>query len=185
MAKRITSFGHGEGDAVRSLWRWRAGDRHGYGYIDGYGAGKGCIDGYGYGAGDGRGHGDGYEHGHGNGSGRGYMGGYGYGHKGGDGNGYWYGAEYGCIDGHGYRYMDGYEYGCGYEYGYGEISPTQFIGAVGGYPIDLVILFGLVRVGCEILSLNEWKKQWREIAENNNVSISEAEVRLILEKCKI
>jgi hypothetical protein len=171
MAKRITSFGHGDGDP------------HGYGCIDGYGygAGHGCIDGYGYGNGDGRGHGDGRGY-----DGRGYMGGYGYGYKGGSGNGYWYGSGHGCIDGHGYGdgygygYMDGYECGCGYGYGYGEISQTQLIGEVSGYQIDFVILFGLVRVGCKMLS----KEQWREIAENNNTSIDETEVRLILEKCQ-
>jgi hypothetical protein len=148
------------------------GDGHGCGYRDGYGAGHGCIDGYGYGNGDGHGHGDGYEHGHGNGSGRGYMGGYGYGYKDGDGHGCGYGDSYGY----------GAEYGNGC--GYGEISPTQLIGEVSGYPIDFVILFGLVRIGCKMLSLNEWKKQWRAIAENNNISISETEVRLILEKCQ-
>jgi hypothetical protein len=80
--------------------------------------------------------------------------------------------------------MDGYECGCGYGYGYGEISQTQLIGEVSGYQIDFVILFGLVGIGCKMLSLNEWKEQWREIAENNNVSISEAEALIILEKCQ-
>jgi len=131
------------------------GDGHGCGYRDGYGGG--------YGAGDGFGQGNGY----GYRDGFGYIGGYGYGCEGGDGNGRWHEAEHIDVDGYG---------------GLGQY--TNEVAKVGEHSVYWSPIFRFARIGCQTLAVEEWKKQWRAIAENNNISISEAEVRLILEKCQ-
>jgi hypothetical protein len=88
-------------------------------------------------------------YGSGYGDGYGYGSGYGSGYGDGDGYGYGYGSGSGYGDGSGDG--DGYGYGSGYGDGSGEP-----VGACGPYPATLTRAWRLLRIGCEVHTLEEW-----------------------------
>jgi hypothetical protein len=113
----------------------------------------------------------GYGYGYGDGSGYGYGDGYGDGDGSGDGSGYGYGDGYGDGDGS----DDGSGYGYGDGYGDGDL-----IGRVGPHQARVTATpWGpVIRVGCQVRTLAEWRAEWRALAgaEDLNVSETEAEV---------
>ena len=108
------------------------------------------------GSGDGSGSGDGYGYGY-----DGYGSGYGYGYDG-----------YGSGSGYGY---DGY--GSGYGYGSGAT-----LGTVGKYRVLLLTPWQYVRAGCHCHTIQWWRQNWRQVARNETVTITESEVEELL--CK-
>ena len=77
--------------------------------------------------------------------------------------------------GSGYGYGDGSGYGAGYGYGGGEQ-----IASVGGYAVEVVRNFGVVKVGCQVHTIAEWRGSWEEIASSNSVNITQTEVDAML-----
>ena len=106
--------------------------------------------------------------GYGSGYGDGY--GYGYGYGDGDGSGYSYGSGYGS--GYGYGYGDGYGsgYSSGYGYGYGYGAD---VGQCGAYPARLQVTWGVLSIGCEIHTLDEWIEQADEIDSRHGDGIAD------------
>jgi hypothetical protein len=101
--------------------------------------------------------------------------GYGYGYGYGSGSGYGSGDGYG--HGHGYGYGDGYGHGDGDGYGHGEI-----IGKLRVDEIEIIREFGVLRIGCQVRTIADWRKNWREIAEANEVEITANEVAELIKK---
>ena len=104
---------------------------------------------------------------YGDGYGCGYGDGYGYGY--GDGDGYGDGYGYGCGDGYG----DGYGHGDGYE-----------IAKIGSKEV-LLLPTGYAKIGCQTHSIDWWEENWKKVAHENGVEISEKEAMEILEKLKV
>ncbi len=69
----------------------------------------------------------------------------------------------------------GYVSGSGSGYGYGEQ-----IASVGGYAVEVVRKFGLVKVGCQVHTVAEWLGSWEKIASSNSVNITQTEVDAIM-----
>jgi hypothetical protein len=93
-----------------------------------------------------------------------------------NGDGYGCGDGSGCGDGYG----DGYGCGdgCGYGSGSGDGDP---IGEVGGYSVTRAPgPWPVVRVGCEVHTLERWRERWREIADEQNVTITAEQVERLL-----
>lgn len=132
-------------------------------------ASGGCDSGNGYGSGYGRGYG--YGDGHGNGRGGGYGGGYGDGYGGG-------GDSYGYGKGHSgdYGYGDGYRGDDARMDGFSHLHDcaVTVIGRVDGYTVDLIDPFGVVRIGCQAMTIEEWQRDWRELASANHVAVDVA-----------
>ena len=121
--------------------------------------------GSGYGSGYGDGSGDG------SGSGSGYGDGYGYGSGSGDGFGSRSGSGSGCGDGYG----DGSGSGDGY---------GLCIGKVDKFDVEFFNQFNLIKIGCEIHTLDVWISKWQEIVVKNNVTISVNEVDCVIDFLK-
>lgn len=166
-----------------------------------HGSDSGCGYGYGYGCGDGNGSGCGdcceghcgYGHSYNcfeealSGYGCGYSLGYGYG--GGDGFGYGYG--FGCGGGNGENIV----YGCSsrlssrytqlslsgdggsYAHGYGVA-----LGFLSKYIVELIRPWNIIKIGCIVMSIDEWKREWRSIAIENNINVDDSTVESILVK---
>jgi len=109
-------------------------------------SGDGSGDGYGSGSGYGHGYGDGYGHGYGSGDGDGYGHGYGYGHGDWDGDGYGHGNESG----------DGVK-----------------IGKIVNFDIIYLFPFPYLKIGCEIHSVDYWRQNWKSLAKNEGLKISD------------
>jgi hypothetical protein len=120
----------------------------------------------GYGSGSGDGYGNGYGYGDGDGFGYGYGDGYGNGNGNGDG--------YGNGNGNGYGYGYGNGNGNGYGYGDGEV-----VAIVAGDEVKSHGM-GVYSVGCQVHHMDHWRGQWREIAEEHDIEIDEAEAIAVL-----
>ena len=83
--------------------------------------------------------------------------------------GYGYGG--GCGSG------GGYGDGGGYGYGYGLLP-------IAGYEVTTYYPFGVLTVGCETHSVSEWRAQWAEIADANDVLPSDALGEAIEAACR-
>ena len=92
------------------------------------------------------------------------------------GDGYGYGYGYGDGYGPGYGYSDGSGYG------YSDGSGCE-IGTIGEYRVKLLRPWRYVTAGCECHSVEWWRDNWRLVARQENVSISESQVEKLL--CKI
>jgi hypothetical protein len=112
-------------------------------------------DGYGYGSG--YGNGDVYDYGHGCGFGDGY------------GNGY----------GHGSGFGDGY--GDGYGYGDGS-GDGVVLGSVADYAVELLTPWNVIKIGCQIMSIDDWKAKWEKFAHRHNVLADKLVVESLIEK---
>ena len=86
-----------------------------------------------------------------------------------------YGSGYGNGDGFGDGSGDGSGYGSGYGDGYGEQ-----IAIAGGYAVEVVRKFGVVKVGCQVHTIAEWLGSWEKIASSNSVNITQTEVDAIM-----
>ena len=82
------------------------------------------------------------------------------------------------LTGYGYGYGDGYGgggygggYGCGSGGGYGD---GDGLPPIAGYEVTTYQPFGFFTVGCETHSVSEWRAQWAEIADANDVLPSDA-----------
>jgi hypothetical protein len=116
-------------------------------------------------------YGDGY--GYGSGYGDGYSNGDGYGYSSGDGNGNGNGNGFGNGDGYGYG--DGS--GDGYGYGYGVV-----LGSVADYAVELLTPWNVIKIGCQIMSLDDWKTEWEKFAHRHNVLADKLVVESLIEK---
>jgi hypothetical protein len=114
----------------------------------------------------GDGDGSGYGSGYGDGDGSGYGSGYGSGDGYGDGDGSGYGSGYGSGDGYGDGSGDGY---------------GQRLDTVGSHEVVLLSPWPYVRVGCELHSIETWREQWRAVAREHILSISEDEAAKLLD----
>ncbi len=123
--------------------------------------------GYGYGGGFGSGHcvGDGSGNGSADGFGDGFGFGFGFG-CGGSGNGFGHGFGFGCG---GYR--DGYGHGYGVA-----------IGDLGGHAVTVHWHGRVVRVGCQVHTVDWWRQSWRAVAMGEDVTVTQAEVDELLAK---
>jgi hypothetical protein len=128
-----------------------------YGDGDGYGNGygNGDIYGYGYGSGDIYGYGDGDIYGYGDGY----------------GNGYGHGSGFG--DGYG----SGYGYGSGCGYGSGVV-----LGSVADYAVELLTPWNVIKIGCQIMSLDDWKAKWEKFANKHKMIVDKLVVESLIEK---
>ena len=117
----------------------------------------------------------GYAGGYGGGIGRGDGVGYGHGLGGGYGNGCRPGGGYGCDGGYGLGYLSGG--GHGYRRTGGTI-----IGSIGEHTVYAHIPWGVVRSGCEVLSVAEWRERWRELAGWYEIDVDEDVVEVLLER---
>ena len=109
--------------------------------------------------------------GNGSGNGSGYGSGYGYGYGYGSGDG----SGYGCGNG------DGSGYGCGNE------PISTFDVWLNGNLFHVVIwslTFEVVSIGCQTYELCVWERDWRKIAEDSEVYVSEACALELLAKIK-
>lgn len=107
-----------------------------------------------------------------------YGTGYGYGYGYGSGDGYSYGGTYGCsYNGYGYGYSDGY-FDTGDGIVIGEID--EICGVDSCYDVTLLVTFGVVKVGCQVMTIAEWRKQWREVASKEEISVPEAVAHRLL-----
>ncbi len=79
------------------------------------------------------------------------------------GYGYGYGSGYGSGDG------DGSGYGSGYGYG-------QKLARVGEHEVEVIREFGVVKVGCQVHTISEWRRRWKQIASDHEVNVTQAEV---------
>jgi hypothetical protein len=107
------------------------------------------------------------------GDGYGYGSGYGYGYS----NGYGDGDGYG--DGNGYGYGDGY--GSGYGYGDGNGSGVV-LGSVASHAVKLLVPWNVVKIGCQTMSIAEWKSKWRKVANDHEVTVDKLVVESLIEK---
>ena len=80
-------------------------------------------------------------------------------------------------NGYGDGYGDGSGYGDGN--GYGDGDPA---GHIGEYPVCVVRQWRLVRVGCQVHTLDEWRTQWRTIAQTHGIRISSEEAQACLDR---
>jgi len=137
------------------------------GFGSGFGSGFGTGDGTGYGFGDGDGFGFGDSFGDGDNFGYGF----------GDGSGSGFGS------GDGDSFGDSYGYGYGYGCGYGDDSTFfKLTGErVGDFSVEYCEVWGLIKIGCEIHTLEYWRENWRDIADKNNIEITEPEVIQIID----
>ena len=81
----------------------------------------------------------------------------GYGYGDGDGDGY----------GSGYGYGDGYGDGSGYGYGDGRLADC------GGHPVSVARAWGILRIGCECWTLDEWIENAYEIDARHGDGIAQ------------
>lgn len=107
--------------------------------------------------------------------------GYGYGAGAGYGEGYGSGAGAGAGngEGYGYAYADGDGYGYSSGSGYGAGDGTE-IGMVAEHTVASLAPWHYLRIGCQIHSVEWWRQNWRRVAHENNVSVSESQVEDIL-----
>jgi hypothetical protein len=99
--------------------------------------------------------------------------GYGYGYSSGDG--------YGDADGYGYGYVNGSGYGDGYSNGDG-YSSGVVLGSVSGYAVELLSPWNVVKIGCQIMSIDGWKSKWREVANDHEMTVDTSTVESLIEK---
>ena len=116
------------------------------------------------------------------------RGGYGYGY--GDGYGYGYGS--GFDSGYGYGSGFGYDSDSGSGFGSGSGSDSgsgsghddpkewPIVGQVGCYDVHRHPDFDVVAVECHVLTVAEWRDQWEQLAEDNDVSETQARAALAL-----
>ena len=104
------------------------------------------------------------------------------------GDGYGYGSGHGDGDGYGYGYGDGDGYGYGYGdgYGFGFGDRALFLRKIGKVEDNDVCIspWGLVHVGCQSHSIEHWRKNWEEIAEDNDVEIGRDEVLRMIDAAR-
>ena len=93
--------------------------------------------------------------------------GYGYGSGTGYGDGYGYGSGYGSGDGYGYGHGDGYGSGFGHGDGYVVCELDE-------WDVRLMMPWRVVRVGCQVHTIEHWRAHWREIDECEGVAVGEA-----------
>ena len=72
-------------------------------------------------------------------------------------------------------------YGDGSGFGYGD-NHVERIGEVAGRLVLVHRPFPVVSVGCQLMSVSEWQKAWREVANTHSVSVDEAEVEEMIKK---
>jgi hypothetical protein len=111
------------------------------------------------------GSGSGFGFGSGSGSGSGLGSGFGSGY--GFGSGLGFGSGYGSGLGSGYGFGSGLGSGSGFGFGSG-----KKLGAIGEHTVRLLWPWPVVAVGCEVWSINEWCKDWRQIAEDAGIEVS-------------
>lgn len=116
----------------------------------------------------------------------------------GDGQGHGYGDGYGYPGLIGWSYphsqafFGGYGDGCGNGYGStvdgtgggdSEVSglATKRLGTAVFFDVFLLPC-GVAKIGCKTLTINEWRREWRRVANENNLSVSEARVEELLDK---
>lgn len=68
--------------------------------------------------------------------------------------------------------------GSGYGSGYGDGWTSA--GRVGSYDVLTHPVWPVVRVGCQAHTIEDWREHWREIAVENEVSVSATEVDALL-----
>jgi len=142
-----------------------SGDYGGCGSEGGIGTGAS----YGYGEGDSSG--SGYGHGDGDGYGYNYIFGYGAGHGDGAGSGYGHGDGDGSGDG----------------YGYGGDDDGMIVGSVAGHEVMVLITaWGrVVRVGCRVGMLEWWRREWRQVAAEEEAAVSVVAADRLLAACSL
>ena len=109
---------------------------------------------------------------------------YGYAYRGGGGNGY------GDGDGYGDGYGDGD--GCGHGYARAGFRPrdrhhrnARFVGCIASFAVDLFLPFGVVSIGCQFKTIEEWRRDWRHVAADwADLVIDEAEVAELFVKAE-
>lgn len=103
--------------------------------------------------------------------------GYGYGY-GGYGDGYVNGYGTGCCGG-GYGDGDVDGTGCCGDGGYGDgdVDGTGYaIGKIEGFVIRLIKPFGVVVVGCQARTIADWMANWKHVASENGVYVSDSQI---------
>ena len=99
-------------------------------------------------------------------------------------NGYGHGYGYGYGHGYGYGYSDGYGFGHGYGDGYGDGDYGDYgdpLPPCGGHRSYHIAPWGLLRVGCEIHSLDYWIEHAEEIDEEYGDGIADETRALALQ----
>jgi hypothetical protein len=92
---------------------------------------------------------------------------------------YGYGSGYGSGYGDGNGYGDGY--GDGYNNGYG-YSSGVVLGSVASHAVELLVPWNVVKIGCQIMSIAEWKSKWRKVANDHEVTVDKLVVESLIEK---
>lgn len=93
----------------------------------------------------------------------------GYGNGDGYGRGFVDGRGYGYGDGHGYSFIGGYGFS-NYEEDDGNL---HLLGTVDDYEVWCDPVFGVASIGCQTLTINEWRKQWEAIAHQEGLNVPE------------
>lgn len=139
---------------------------------NGCGFGDGCDYGYGFG--------DGYSYGYSDESWRGYGNAF--------GRGYGYGYSDGAGRGHGDCYGDGdaIGYGSGDDcYFDGDYCDSFLrIGSVDGRDVWFEPAFGVAGVGCQVHTLEMWRRDWRHLAAGEQMVIAESYVDALFAKAE-
>ena len=111
-------------------------------------------------------------------SGCGYSGsGFGYGCSYVDGPGYGYGSGNGN-----YGYGAGSDEGCGYGHDSRVAGRMRWIDGVDDYNIWFDPVFGVATIGCQTLTINEWRRQWRRLAANNGCAVDAGTVEAVIRR---
>jgi len=136
------------------LGRTSRGSGFGYGHDCGYGDSDGFGSGSRYGSGSGSGSGFGFGYGSGSGSGSGF----------------------------GFGYGDGFGFGSGSRSGYGDgFGSGETLGiTVADYECAVIPPWAILKIGCEVHSLDHWREHWQSIADRNAVEVDEEEIMAII-----
>jgi hypothetical protein len=111
--------------------------------------------------------------------GNGFGNNYGYGYSNSSGSGYGNDYGYGSGYGSGSGYGDDYGYGSGYGYGY---ASGVVLGSVVGHAVELLTPWNVIKIGCQIMSLDDWKTEWKNVANKHKMIVDKLVVESLIEK---